>query len=255
MSTTSIAKALTVFQGIGNRDEDLAVKYIHPTNFTQHNPLVSDGVDGVKEWIRRLPREKSPLKTVRAFQEGSYVIANTEGDILGQNVFFDIFRLEDDLIVEQWTFSTKAAPPNKSGHTQTDGPTEAKHEQDTEKNKSIVRDYYETVHLAGDHDKIPQYSTDDCIRHEPGVSDGLGTFLRDLKAATEHGKASRSIDEIKLLLGQGDFVFVAAKGTVKGAPCAYIDLYRVEGDKMAEHWGFHKEIPPPEQRRNTNGVL
>jgi predicted SnoaL-like aldol condensation-catalyzing enzyme len=100
MSVTNIAKALTVLQGIGNRDQNLAIKYMHPTKFTQHNPLVSDGIDGVKEWIRRLPREKSPLKTVRAFQDGSYVIANTEGDILGQNVFFDIFRLEDDLIVE-----------------------------------------------------------------------------------------------------------------------------------------------------------
>ena|ERR1700722_17837548 len=84
MSTTNIAKVLTVFQGIGNRDQNLAIKYMHPMKFTRHNPLVSDGIDGVKEWIRRLPRGKSPLKTVRAFQDGSYVIANTEGDILGQ---------------------------------------------------------------------------------------------------------------------------------------------------------------------------
>ncbi len=255
MSTTGIAKALTVLQGIGNRDQDLAIKYMHPTKFTQHNPLLSDGIDGVKEWIRRLPREKSPLKTVRVFQDGSYVIANTEGDILGQNVFFDIFRLEDDLIVEHWTFSTKAAPPNQSGHTQTDGPTEAKHEQDTGKSKSIIRDYYETVHVSGDHSKIPQYSADYCIRHEPGVSDGLAAFLRDLKAATKHAKASRSIDEIKYVLGQGDFVFVVAKGTVKGAPCAYIDLYRVEGDKIAEHWGFQEMVPPAHEWKNNNGML
>jgi predicted SnoaL-like aldol condensation-catalyzing enzyme len=194
-----IERVLAVFQGIGNRDVDLAIKHIHPTKYKQHNPHASDGIAGVKEGIARLPREKSPLKTIRAFKDGPYVFTNTEGDILGQNVFFDLFKLEDGLIVEHWVFSTKAAPPNKSGHTQTDGPTEAKHDQDTEKNKSIIRGYYQTVHVSGE-------------------------------AATEHGRASRSIDEVKFVLGRGDFVFVAAKGTVKGDPCAYVDLYRVEGD-------------------------
>ena len=48
----------------------------------------------------------------------------------------------------------------------------------------------------------------------------------------------RTIDEIKLLLGQGDLVFIAAKGTHEGNPCLYIDLYRVEDEKLVEHWGF-----------------
>ena len=250
-----IERVLTVFQGIGNRDPDLAVKYMHPTKYIEHDPHVSDGISGVKEAIAGLPPEKSPLKTIRAFQDGPYVITNTEGDIRGQNVFFDLFRLEDGLIVEHWVFSAKAAPPNKSGHTQTDGPTEPTSNQDTEKNKSTIRDYYETVHVSGDHSKIPHFCAVDCIRHEPGVSDGLAAFLRDLKVLTAHGRASRSIDEVKFVLGRGDFVFVAAKGTVKGDPCAYVDLYRVEGDKIAERWGFSEKVPPPQERKNNNGML
>ena len=63
-----------------------------------------------------------------------------QGSIGGGNVFFDVFRFEDDIIVEHWTFSAAAAPPNEGEHTQTDGPTEPKRGEDTEKNKALVWD-------------------------------------------------------------------------------------------------------------------
>jgi predicted SnoaL-like aldol condensation-catalyzing enzyme len=251
MTTSDIEKVLTVFRGVGERDTNLAVKYMDPAKFKQHNPHAPDGVDGVKKWISQLPREKSPLKTIRAFQDGPYVVTHTTGDVRGEKVLFEIFKIENGLIVEHWVFSEEAVPANKSGHTQIDGPTEGKLSEDKEKNKSIVRDYYETVHISGDHSKIPQYVSEGTIRHEPKVSDGLAAFLRDVEAASQH----RTIDEIKFVLGQGDLVFVAAKGTLEGDPCAYIDLYRVADGKMAEHWGFPEKIPPQEEWKNNNGML
>ncbi len=189
---------------------------------------------------------------VRAFQDGNYVFTQEDGLILGQNTFFDVFRFEDGLIVEHWAFSAKAGPPNKSGHTQTDGPTEAKHLEDTEKNKSLLRRYYETFHIRGDHSRSEQYFAGDlCIRHEPGVRDGVAEFMRDVEVVMQH----RTIDEIKILLGQGDFVFIAAKGTHEGDPCAYIDLYRMEDGKLVEHWGFPEMVPPQQEWKNNNGML
>ena len=93
-------------------------------------------------------------------------------------MFFDVFRFDDGVIVEP---SSDAGPPNRSGHTQEDGPTEAKLGADTEKSKEIVRAYYETVHVRGGHRKIPLYfHGDHCIRHEPGVQDGVSAFRHDL---------------------------------------------------------------------------
>ena len=65
----------------------------------------------------------------------------------------------------------------------------------------------------------------------------------------------RTIDEIRLLLGQGDFVFIAAKGTHEELPCLYIDLYRVENLKVFEHWGFPQQVPPRAECKNRNGIL
>ena len=89
------------------------------------------------------------------------------------------------------------------------------------------------------------------IRHEPGVRDGITEFLRDVQVLMQH----RTIDEIQLLLGQGNFVFIAAKGTHEGEPCVYIDLYRAQSGKLVEHWGFPEMVPPKEQWKNNNGML
>jgi predicted SnoaL-like aldol condensation-catalyzing enzyme len=140
MATSDIEKALTVLQGIDCGDTDLAIRHINPKKYIEHNPRSADDVDGLRRYISHSSQEDHRLKVVRAFQDGPYVFTQADGLILGQNTFFDIFRFEDGWIVEHWVFSAKAGPPNKSRHTQTDGPTEAKHMENTEKNKSFMRD-------------------------------------------------------------------------------------------------------------------
>ncbi len=251
MTTDNLKKALTVLQGVDARDADRATKYLHPGKFVQHDPLVGNGSEGMRAYIGQLPRE-AHLRVVRAFEDGPYVFTQADGQIADRNTFFDVFRFEDGLIVEHRGFSAPAGPPNKSGHTQVDGPTQAQHLEDTEQNKAFMRRYYETFHLASDHRDSKQYFKGDlCVRHEPGVRDGVAEFLRDVAMLM----LDRTIDEIRLLLGQGDFVFIAAKGTHEGAPCLYIDLYRVEDEKIVEHWGFPQMVPPREDRKNQNDVL
>lgn len=89
------------------------------------------------------------------------------------------------------------------------------------------------------------------IRHEPGVADGAGQFLRDLEVLTR----DRTIDALKLVVGQGDLVFLVAEGTHRGEPCAYVDLYRVADGTIVEHWGFPQPMPGRSDRVNPNAVL
>ena len=252
MAEHQIDKVLATFAGISAGDADLATKYIDHARFIQHNPYAADGVEGLKQFIRQSPREQLHLAVVRAFEDGQYVVTQSKGQRSGRNVFFDVFRFENGLVVEHWAFSAPDAPPNQSGHTQIDGPTEARHMEDTEKNKSFLRRYYENFHIRGQHGRTNDYFTGDrMIRHEPGVRDGLGEFLSDVQVLMQH----RTIYEVKLLLGQGDFVFIAAKGTHEGEPCLYIDLYRVEDLKIVEHWGFPEMVPPARTAKNANGML
>jgi predicted SnoaL-like aldol condensation-catalyzing enzyme len=62
-----------------------------------------------------------------------------------------------------------------------------------------------------------------------------------------------TVSKIDLILGQGNFVLVAASGAIAGKPVAYYDLFRVQNDKIAEHWDVIENIPPQDQFKNQNG--
>ena len=235
------------FEAVAERDVDAAQLLTAPT-FSEHDPLVADGITGLAAYIRQLAATDHRT-LVRTLEDESYVVAQSDGIAAGLNTFFDVFRFEHDLIAEHWRFSAEAGPPNKSGHTQVDGPTHPQDLDRTEQNKIFLRDYYETFHLRGDHGHPEKYFIKDrMVRHEPGVRDGVQEFLNDVQVLMQH----RTIDRIKLLLGQGDFVFLVAEGTHEGKNCLYIDLYRIEGLKIVEHWGFPQ--PVPETSRNSNGL-
>ncbi len=248
---TNMDKVRDVFRAITNRDPATAIRRLDAKRYVEHDPNVEDGVEGVRRYIQALEPE-ARMEIVRIFEDDDYVVTQADGQVRGDGTFFDVFRFEGGAIVEHWGFAAPSAPPNASGHTQLDGPTEAGRLEDTAANKAFVREYYETFHIQGRHDLADRYFADSpMIRHEPGVSDGTEAFLRDLAVATR----DRTIDEIRLLLGQGDLFFLVALGTHQREPCAYVDLYRVDRDRIVEHWGFFQAIPPANVRRSGAAML
>ena len=91
---------------INKKDFKSASQYIG-SRYTQHNPLVADGPEGLKAFVEFLksdyPDAKSDIK--RVFAEGDYVILqvhsvrvpNTRG-----RAIIEIFLLENRKIVEHW---------------------------------------------------------------------------------------------------------------------------------------------------------
>jgi predicted SnoaL-like aldol condensation-catalyzing enzyme len=250
MTETNLDKVMALLAAIRAQDADKALQFA-ASRLVQHTPYIADGVEGLKRYILDATPDQVKLSLVRAIADGQMVVAQLRLESSGESRFA-AFRFQDGLIAEQWAFSSLGAPPNESGHTQLDGPSEPTHLADTERNKAFVRKYYETFHLAGNHEQNETFFTGNLmIRHEPGVRDGLDEFLRDVKILMQH----RTIDELRLLAGQGDLVFIAAKGTHENEACAYIDLYRVEDDKIVEHWGFPQMFPPQSERMNANSML
>ena len=91
---------------LNNKDFETASKLIGP-RYVQHNPLIADGIDGLKGFIDCLretfPRLRMEIKNI--FAERDFVIAHVHGvRVPGQrgSASVDIFKLEHGKIVEHW---------------------------------------------------------------------------------------------------------------------------------------------------------
>jgi predicted SnoaL-like aldol condensation-catalyzing enzyme len=93
-------------RALNQSDFDAAAVHFGP-RYIQHNPMIEDGVEGFRRFVRQLkerfPRVRGEIK--RIFAEGDFVIlhahAKREPDEPGIAII-DIFRLEAGKIVEHW---------------------------------------------------------------------------------------------------------------------------------------------------------
>lgn len=230
------------------------VAVINPNKYIQHNLGAEDGLAGFGKLMQQLPPKSAKVNTIRVFQDGEYVFAHTDYNFFGPKIGFDIFRFEDGKIVEHWdNLQEKPSTPNPSGHTMTDGTTEAKDLDKTAANKQLVKNFVEDILVNGKMEKLAGYfDGDNYIQHNPLIPDQLSGLGAALSEMAKQG-ITMKYDKIHKVLGEGNFVLVASEGHLGGKHSSFYDLFRVENGKIAEHWDTIEEIPAKDQWKNTNG--
>ncbi|MFO1319591.1 MAG: nuclear transport factor 2 family protein [Burkholderiales bacterium] len=230
------------------------VAFIHPDQYIQHNLAVPDGVAGLAAVLRQLPKGSAKVDTVRAFEDGDFVFTHTVYDFFGPRTGFDVFRFEHGRIVEHWDNLQPTAPAlNPSGRSMVDGPTMATDLDRTAANKALVRAFVDDILVNGRLDRLAAYFDGDrYAQHNPMIADGLSGLGAALEALAKQG-ITMKYDRIHRVLGEGNFVLVMSEGTFGGRATAFYDLFRVEGDRIAEHWDTLESIPPRSEWKNGNG--
>jgi predicted SnoaL-like aldol condensation-catalyzing enzyme len=252
MELSNKEKTLAVLKSIETGDH-AAIAYINPTNYKQHNLGVADGLEGFGALMQHAPEDGFKVNNVRAFQDGDYVFTQTIYDFFGPKIGFDVFRFENGLIVEHWDNLIAVMPSNPSGHTQTDGAIAVTDLDKTAANKSLVTNFLTDVMINGKMDKMPSFfNGDNYIQHNPQIGDGLSGLGIAIEAMAKQG-VTMEINTLHKVVGQGNFVLTISEGTFAGQPTSYYDLFRVENNKIAEHWDVMETITPEADRKNTNG--
>ena len=245
-------KAIELLKSIETGAEG-PVAYINPEKYTQHNLAVGDGLAGFGAVLQALPKGSAKVQTVRAFEDGDFVVTHTDYNFFGPKAGFDVFRFEDGLIVEHWDNLIEKAPPNPSGHTQFDGPTEIEDLEQTSSNKALVQSFVQTILSDGDMDKIGDFiAGDNYIQHNPGIADGLSGLGQALEAMAKQG-ITMVYTNVHRVIGEGNFVLAISEGTFADQPTSFYDLFRVENGKIVEHWDIMETILPKEEWKNQNG--
>ncbi|WP_276165662.1 nuclear transport factor 2 family protein [Zobellia alginiliquefaciens] len=237
-----------------NTGDQTPISYINPNKYIQHNLGVADGLQGFGALMQNAPKGGFKADIKRAFQDDNYVFTQTKYDFFGPKAGFDIFRFEDDLIVEHWDNLLPVQKLNPSGRTQFDGATALSDLDKTEANKAVVRGFIQNVLLDHQMDQVATYiNPKEYIQHNPAVADGLDGFGAAMKSFAENGWVME-YDTLHMVLGQGNFVLSVSEGKFgKGDPTAYYDLFRLENGLIVEHWDVIAPIPPAAEWKNDNG--
>lgn len=255
--TNHIQKAQALINTFATGDAQAAADLL-AEGYIQHNLAYGTGRDAFVESVKYLASAPAPttVKNIRAFEDGDKVFLHSVYNFAGagEQVAFDIFRFDEDgKIAEHWDNLAALAQPNPSGHTQTDGPTQATDQNITEKNRQLVKDFLYDVMEGHNLQKTPEYFDGDTyIQHNSAIADGLSGLNAALEAMAKQG-VSMVYDQVHQVLADGNFVLGVSEGTFAGAPTAYYDLWRVENGKITEHWDVMATIPPKSEWKNDNG--
>jgi len=256
-SDTLRANARQAMIDIFRKKDPTVVDRYFAESFIQHDPNLADGQAGMKSFAAEVASSPTADITIyRTLVDGDFVLLHSKYEGLGRYagpvIAFDLFRFKGGKIVEHWGGQESETPPNLSGRTQVDGPTDVLDREKTEANRTLVRTYRETVMVSLRFDRIEEFIEGaHYAQHASKIGDGI-TQLRD-RIASVAKEGGQLYLTPRRFVAEGNFVLVLSEGDLPSGPTALYDLFSVEKGKIVEHWDVLTSIPPRGQWKNPNG--
>lgn len=234
---------------------DVVPEYWAP-DYIQHNPGFANGMEAQKGLIQYLSGTGSfAAEYVRVIADDDIVAVHARYQGFGPKatIGFDVFRVEDGLIVEHWDNLIEEQPLNPSGRSQIDGATEITDLDKTEENKDKVKEFLTKSLIDQAEIEITDYiSPVTYLQHNPAVADGLDGFGVAMAQMAKDGKAM-SYSKVHKVIGEGNFVLTMSEGALGTDAMAFYDLFRVEDGLIVEHWDVIAPMPGADAEHNEAG--
>ncbi|MFF4032032.1 nuclear transport factor 2 family protein [Streptomyces sviceus] len=256
-------KAVTVrvLKGVFERgDTEVVDRFVRP-DYIQHNPLAPDGAETLKN-LGTFVHQQFPdaeYRVQRVISEGDLVLVHsnvvmtpgTKGTAV-----FDIFRFQDGKIAEHWDTGQNVPDTTANGNdmfstvswprTSRPGPGLL-----TACNKKLVVAAFDQLIVKKDLSALDRYWGPGYEQHNPTIANGLSGAKAGLGAYFKAAPQLRV--EPKRVIAEGDLVavhshYIPAPGE-RGQ--AVVDLFRVRGGKIVEHWDVIQDVPATSANDNT----
>ena len=122
-----------------------------------------------------------------------------------------------------------------------------------EANKRTVMAFYQAAINGKDFDAAAKFIGARYVQHNPLIADGIDGFKTFVGYLQQTFPKLRA--EIKRIFADGDFVIVHTHGVREPGQrgSAIVDIFRLEGGKIVEHWDVMQ--PVSETASNQNGMF
>lgn len=121
-----------------------------------------------------------------------------------------------------------------------------------EANKRIVREWHElAIDQRKPEEAVAKYLGPNYRQHNPGTGDGPEPFIATVKRFVQAFPELRM--ESKRIIAEGDLVVLHSHLILKPGDrgMAVVDIFRLENDKIVEHWDVVQEVPETSANNNT----
>ncbi len=247
---TPRSTALLVLESLFD-EGDMSVLDTHfGETYIQHNPNLPNGTAALRAYAESLDSQATTHTAYRVAAQDDMVAIQSHvtfgTDDLGMAAF-DIFRFENDKIVEHWDVVQSVVPRSETanGHSMFDGGGEntvtPKHSGQEESNIALVAKLYERAFNNADLDALDGLVAVDYVQHSPNFSDGRVGLRNTLEGFLEsfpglHLAPIRFVAEGDLVFVHVHITFEAADRGNQNKGSAGIDVFRVKDGLLVEHW-------------------
>lgn len=121
-----------------------------------------------------------------------------------------------------------------------------------ETNKQIAITAYQRIFGDLDITGVDEFMGEGFIQHNPSTPDGQEGVKALVQMLISQGVPKQKI-EFKHIVTEDDIVFLHSRYEMAGKEWRFIDIYRVENDKLVEHWDAMMQMP--DQRANNNSMF
>jgi predicted SnoaL-like aldol condensation-catalyzing enzyme len=122
----------------------------------------------------------------------------------------------------------------------------------SERNKQLVTTAYQRIFGDLDVHAVEEYMSQNFIQHNPTIADGPEGVKALVQMLASQNTLKQKI-EFKHVATDGDIVFLHSRYEMAGKEWRFIDIYRVDDNKLVEHWDAMMQMP--DQRANTNPMF
>jgi len=120
-------------------------------------------------------------------------------------------------------------------------------------NLDLVLGFYENVLIAMDPDRVDEYLAPSYLQHSSLAEPGIPALKAWLARVRIESPDARQTIHRSLVDGDHVVVHVHVVRWENDPGLAVVDIFRVEGGRIAEHWDVIQEIPPAPL--NANGMF
>lgn len=111
-----------------------------------------------------------------------------------------------------------------------------------EQHKSLVQTFYKEVLGNRNTEIIDELISENYIQHSPMVKDGREGLREAINFLKQMPEPEEKKSPILFMMSEGEFVWVFLEVDMMGKKLGIMEIFRIEGGKLTEHWDATEEI-------------